>query len=315
MRLLVTGANGFAGSWLLRRLLAEGHELIGAVGANAAASLLSDEERGRVRWVALELSDPASVARTAAIPVDAVVHLAAVSSVSDSLRDPARTWDVNVVGTVRLVTALAEQRAMGAMDPVVLLVSTAEVYGPGEPRPRREADHLAPCSPYAASKAAAEVAGLEVWRRTGLRVLVARAFPHTGPGQSSRFVVPAFVQRIRLASRAHAPVVKTGNLEPVRDLLDVRDVVDAYVALLARGTPGEVYNVASGVGISLDALFFRIADLAGHRAIPERDPALARALDLPHLVGDPTKLRQATGWTPLRTLDQILRDVLDAQAD
>lgn len=317
MKVLVTGANGFAGSWLVRRLLAENHEVVGAVGAAAAggAGLLTEEEKARVRWLQFDLADAGSIARLAAIPTDAVAHLAAISSVSDSLRDPGLTWEVNAVGTARLLGALAEKRTMGAMDPVVLVVSTGEVYGPGEPRPRREDDPLSPCSPYAASKAAAELAALETWRRTGLRVVVARPFPHTGPGQSTRFVIPAFAQRIVVARKARAPVVKVGNLDPVRDLLDVRDVVDAYLALLDRGSPGEIYNVASGTGHRLDVVFHRLAEVAGHPAIPEVDSNLARAVDMPHLVGDPGRLQAATGWTPRIPLDQTLHDVLDAQAD
>jgi len=160
-----------------------------------------------------------------------------------------------------------------------------------------------------------EEAALEAWRRAGLRVVVARAFAHTGPGQDPRFVVPAFAQRLRFAKRIGAPVVKVGNLEPVRDLLHVQDVVDAYVRLLSKGKAGEAYNVASGQGMSLEDLLFKMADLLGIRAIPEADPDLMRPADIPHLVGDAAKLRAATGWSPRRALDETLRDVLDAQAD
>src|SRR5207245_5503919 len=154
---------------------------------------------------------------------------------------------VNAAGTARVVQVLAEAKRTGRADPVVLVVSTGEVYGAApEPRPRRETDPVAPCSPYAASKAGAELAALEAWRRGGLRGIVARAFAHTGPGQDGRFVVPAFAQRLKLAKRAAAPVVKVGNLEPVREFLHVQDVVDAYARLLVKGQPGDIYNIASG---------------------------------------------------------------------
>jgi GDP-4-dehydro-6-deoxy-D-mannose reductase len=219
---------------------------------------------------------------------------------------------VNTVGTVRVVSVLARRVVETGDNPVLLVVSTAEVYGQAGPQRRSETDPLVPVSPYAASKLAAEVAALEAWRRTGLRVVVVRPFPHTGPGQSARFVVPAFVERLRLAKRSGAPVVKTGNLDPVRDLLDVRDVVEAYVGLLDRGKPGEVYNVASGTGIGLRALFDRIAELVGCHALPEVDASLARPSDIAHLVGSPDRLHAVTGWLPQITLDQTLRQMIDA---
>ncbi len=246
MKVLVTGADGFVGRCLVRRLLADGREVYGAVRPGQspapvpAAADLTAAERDAVRWLPLELTDADSVRTCVDLPYDAVVHLAAVSSGSDATRDPGFAWNVNVL---------------------------------------------------------------------------ARAFAHTGPGQDTRFVVPAFAERLRFAKRVGAPVVKVGNLEPVREFLHVRDVVDAYARLLVKGQPGETYNVASGEGISLEDLYYRLADLIGVRPIPEADPELVRAGDILHLVGDAAKLRAATGWTSRYTLDATLRDVLDAQAD
>ncbi|MGH7548106.1 MAG: GDP-mannose 4,6-dehydratase, partial [Gemmatimonadales bacterium] len=321
MKVLVTGADGFVGRWLIRRLLDDGREVYGAVrpaqssSAGGAAAALTPEEHDAVRWLPLELTDPGSVRKCVDLPYDAVVHLAAVASSGDAARDPGYAWMVNAGGTARIVQVLAEAKRAGRADPLVLAVSTSEVYGCGEPRPRRETDPVAPCSPYGATKAGTELAALEAWRRAELRVVIARPFAHTGPGQDVRFVVPALAQRLRLAKRVGAPVVKVGNLEPVREFLHVRDVVDAYARLLVKGHPGEVYNIASGEGLSLEELFYRLASLAGVRPIPEVDPDLMRGGDIPHLVGDASKLRAAVGWMPRHSLDDILRDVLDAQAD
>jgi GDP-4-dehydro-6-deoxy-D-mannose reductase len=145
-------------------------------------------------------------------------------------------------------------------------------------------------------------------------VVIARSFPHTGPGQSLLYVVPAFIQRLRAARAAGAERVPTGNLEPVRDLLDVRDVVRAYVALLQHGVPGEAYNVARGEGVTLRELFTRLAGLVGVRVEPVTDPALMRSGDIRYLVGNAAKLTQATRWSPQITLEQTLRDMVDAQA-
>jgi GDP-4-dehydro-6-deoxy-D-mannose reductase len=312
---LVTGANGFVGGWLIRALREAGHEVIAAAGPEVGSGLLTPAERDRVTWAVLDLDDASSIRACAGLACDAVVHLAASASVASSLADPVTTWRVNVLGTIGFFEALAARRRSGAADPKVLYVSSAEVYGPRSTEPRFETDPVWPITPYAASKAAAELGAQEIWNRTGLKVIVARPFPHTGPGQSPRFVVPAFIDRIRTAKRVGAPVVKTGNLEPVRDLLDVRDVASAYLALLDRGVPGDIYNVATGRGVTLEGVFYRVADRVGHAVIPERDPALARATDIPHLVGDFGKLRAATGWSPRFTLDQTLQLMLDAQAD
>jgi len=304
---LVTGANGFVGRWVMRALVAAGHRVVAACGPGARPDL-----PGEVPVVALDLLDTGSVAEVAAGSFDAVIHLAGCASGADALRDPGMAWMVNAGGTARLLNALGLRRSLQETDPVVLVVSTAEVYG-ASPAPLTESAPVRPRSPYAASKVGAEVAAAEIAARTGLRVITVRAFPHTGPGQDTRFVAPAFAERLRIARQAGAPVVTVGNLEVTRDLLDVRDVAAAYVALLARGVPGETYNVASGTGIGLRDLFDRLADIVGVAAIPEADPAFLRPADLPVLVGDATKLRAATGWSPAITLDQTLRDLVDAQ--
>lgn len=309
MTVLVTGADGFVGRWLVRALVAAGHSVVAAAGAGTAPADLS---AAPVRWMPLELRDPRSVERVAAEPVDGVVHLAGLASGAESLADPARAWEVNAAGTARLVGALGARRARGEADPLVVVVSTAEVYGSCD-RPLRESDPVAPRSPYAASKAGAELAARETAARTGLRVVVARPFPHTGPGQDARFVVPALAQRLLAARRAGARAVKVGNLDATRDLLDVRDVAAAYLALLGAGRPGETYNIASGVGVRLRDLFDRLARVVGVDAIPEADAALMRPADLPMLVGDAAKLRSA-GWAPAIALDTTLRELVDAEA-
>jgi GDP-4-dehydro-6-deoxy-D-mannose reductase len=311
MRVLVTGADGFVGTRLVRRLLGDGHEVVGAV-QRGAPRRLSPAEQARVEWLPLELATIDSVRRVAGARYDAVVHLAAVASGAEAAGDPGHAWAINAAGTARLAQVLVENKEQA--DPVVLIVSTGEVYGRAS-GPRRETDPVAPCSPYAASKAGAELAALEAWRRAGLRVVVARAFPHTGAGQDTRFVVPAFIGRLRVAQQAGAPVIKVGNLAPVREFLHVDDVVEAYVRLLGHGRPGEIYNVASGEGISIRELLERLAALVGVQAVAEVDPRLVRSGDIPCLLGDATKLRSATGWAPRHTLEETLADVVHAQAD
>ena len=317
MIVLVTGPDGFVGRWVLRALLAAGHEVVaGAQPGPPRPDGLTAAERKAVTWIPLELGDPGSVRQAAARAYDAVIHLAAVASGGDALKDPGVAWAVNAAGTARLVGEFGRRRQAGESDPVVVVVSTAEVYGAGPARrPLVESDPTAPRSPYAASKAGAELAAVETRLRTGLKVVIARSFPHTGPGQDERFVAPAFARRLRGARLAHARVVKVGNLEPVRDFLDVRDVAEAYVALLARGVPGEVYNVASGRGLALGELFERLAAIVGVDAIAEPDPEFMRPADIPYLVGDAGKLAAAAGWKPRIPLERTLTDLVNAQAD
>lgn len=316
MRVLVTGADGFVGMWLMRELLTAGHHVVGGIRVGTPQpAQLTEDERLRIRWVEFDLLSTETIAELAAIRVDGVVHLAAVASGVDARHDPGYAWTVNAAGTARLCEALGRKLVETGVDPLVIVVSTGEVYGQGDERPRVETDPVAPCSPYAASKLGGEVAAVEVGRRTGLRVIVVRAFPHTGPGQSDKYVVPALALRMRTARRIKAPAIKTGNLHPVRDFLDVRDVAAAYVALLQRGRPGEIYNVASGVGRSLETIADLLQERLQVRLIVESDPELSRPNDIRHLVGDPGKLRAETGWQPSIPFEQTLEDLLDAQAD
>lgn len=313
MNVLVTGASGFVGRYLLSALAARGHVAwpCDRAGDPRPAWATRDDAVGRLTWTPLDLGDAAGVARVAALPCDAVVHLAAMASGQAARRDPGQAWVVNAAGTARLVEALGAS----GRRPLTLVVSTGEVYGAGPARPRREDDPVAPCSPYAASKLGAEVAAQEVARRTGLPVIVVRAFAHTGPGQAPTYVIPAFVQRLREARAAGRRDIETGNLAPVRDVLDVRDVAAAYVALLERGEAGTTYNVASGHGTSLADLLARLAALLQMDVEPRPSAELVRASDIAHLVGDAARLRVATGWSPRIPLDQTLRDVVHAEAD
>lgn len=312
MRVLVTGADGFVGRHLVQRLLQSGQEV--AAACRPGGPVVDWSSPGsKVKVLPLELTESASVEQALGWVPDGIVHLAAVASTREARHDPGAAWVVNAAGTARLVAAAAALRESGRCDPLVLIVSTGEVYGAGPAVPRVETDPLLPQSPYAASKVGAETAALEEWRRTGLRVVIARPFPHTGPGQTTQYAVAAFAERLRAARLSGAATVPAGNLEPVRDLLDVRDVVEAYRLLLEHGVPGEAYNVARGKGVSVGEVFRLLGEIIGTGARPCPDPSLVRAADIPHLVGDSTKLRRATGWTPAIELEQTLRELVDAQ--
>ncbi len=170
-------------------------------------------------------------------------------------------------------------------------------------------------SPYAASKAAAELIGLQAWLGRGLEVIRARPFNHTGPGQRPDFVVPALARQVAAAAAAGRGVIETGNLAARRDITDVRDVVRAYRALLEFGVPGEVYNVCRGEAVSIEEVVRRLVALAGVDLEIVPDPARFRPVDLPELRGDGSRLHAATGWAPEIPFDDTLAAVLDYWRD
>ncbi len=316
MKILVTGADGFVGSRLVSALAVLGHEVGAGVIPNAPANLLARRAGFPKNTVVrdLDLRNAESVDALVGAGWDVVVHLAAAASGAEASRDPLPAWEVNTLGTVRICESMGRNCLSGG-DPLLLFVSTAEVYGAGDSGVRVETDATRPCSSYAVSKLAAESAVLEVSRRTGLKTMIARPFPHTGAGQDDRFVVPAFARRILEARRSGSSSMRVGNLNPVRDFLHVDDVVDAYCRLIDAGSVGETYNIASGSGVSVGEVLQMVMAAAGVDVDTEIDAELVRPSDVPHLVGSSTKLRDDTGWQPKRNLVQAIQEVVDAQTD
>ena len=306
--MLVTGANGFVGRSVVRRLLAEGDSVIAAVGPGASGNPAA----AQLTTVPLDLANDLSVRACFAEPVDAVIHLAAIALSRAADRDPALAWSINAEGTGRLTAALADAAARWKTKPLFLLASTADIYA-WQKRPIKEEDCVQPSTPYSASKLGAELAAEQVARCCGLKVIIARPFPHSGAGQDESFWIPARCRILREAKRNGWAAVPVGDLTAVRDYLHVDDVADAYALLLQRGTPGEVYNLATGRAVTLDEIHTRLEQLLGVAPKREVDSSQVRKEARPYLVGDAAKLRAATGWTPRRSLDDILKDVLDAQ--
>jgi GDP-4-dehydro-6-deoxy-D-mannose reductase len=267
-------------------------------------------------WLVGDLRDEAYVRQAVATATaDTIIHLAAISHLPTAAADPAISWDVNVTATARLLHQVEQLRATGGVDPTVLIIGSAEQYGrdPSHPTRLTEEAVQAPRTVYAATKAAQELLALQAWRATGLRVVIARSFNHSGPGQPARFLLPALVERaIHLAEAPAGTPVPVGNRTPVRDFLHVSDVVAAYISLCQQGTPGEAYNVASGTGYSVQEIMDRVLARSGAQAVPVEDPALVRPVDVPSLIGDAGKLQRATTWCATRSLDDIIDDLFHA---
>ncbi len=318
-RILVTGAAGFVGQWLLPASAAAFPDatLFGlATDPVEPRTLKGVPAAVPTTWLIGDLRDDAyvqSVVETAA--PDLVIHLAAISHLPTAAADPALAWDVNVTATARLLHHLEARRNRTPGEPRVLIVGSAEQYGRHDSHEGALSEDAvqAPRTVYAATKAAQEVLAMQHWRSSGLQVVVARSFNHSGAGQPARFLLPALVARAHSLRDAPAGTpMPVGNRTPVRDFLHVSDVVAAYISLCQRGTPGEAYNVASGIGYSVQQVLDRVMARTGSRAVPTEDPSLVRPVDVPALVGNSQKLQHATEWRATRSLDDIIDDLLHA---
>ena len=310
MRVLVTGAHGFVGGHLLELLSAE-HADVEAFALVRPRGGAPVPRPGGATLLEADVDDAAAVnAALATARPDRIVHLAGQSSVHHSWIDPGATLRTNVMGVVHLMEAV---RATG-LRPRVLVVGSADEYGIVD-HPAvavTEDTPLRPVSPYAVSKVAQGQLALEYAVAGGPEVLRTRTFPHTGPGRGEAFAESSFArQLVEVAAGRRPPVLSVGNLDAVRDFTDVRDVVRAYWALLERGASGEVYNVCSGQGTSIGDVLRSLLEIAGAQVDLQVDRERLRPSDLPSLVGDPRKLREATGWEPRVPLDRTLRDLLD----
>jgi GDP-4-dehydro-6-deoxy-D-mannose reductase len=295
--LLVTGASGFVGGTLL------GMAGAGGIGGYSRIIPLTDK---------VDLRDSSAVDRAlSGQSADAVIHLAAISFVPDSIARPHETYAVNLHGTINLLEVLSRQGFRGAF----LYVSSGDVYGavPAERLPITEERLPKPRNPYSASKLAAEAYCYQLSQASAMRVIIARPFNHIGPGQSERFAVAGFAKQIaEIKQGRRAPTIEVGNVNVTRDFSDVRDVVRAYLKLLESGVSGEAYNVCSGVERNVGDVLRRMLELAGVSASVKSMNDRVRPNEQTRHFGSNRKLCEDTGWAPSVPFEQSLRDLLDS---
>lgn len=300
---LVTGAAGFVGSHLLELLTQDATPIV-AWQKPGTEPLVAGHG---VRWAAVEMLDRDAVrAALRSIKPAAIYHLAGLPHVGDSWGKTHDTFKGNVLVSHYLFDGLRRER----LKPRVLVTSTAFVYQPVD-RALLESDVVCPNSPYGTSKLAQEMVAMRAWADDGIPGLVARAFNHIGPRQSPSFVAPGIAKQIAAIEAGRAePVLKMGNLESRRDLMDVRDTVKAYRAMMKSATPGIPYNVSSGTSVVIKDL----VDLfLGRAKVPiriEQDPAKFRPVDTAFLQGDHSRLTADTGWSPVIPFAQTVADLL-----
>ncbi len=293
--ILVTGASGFVGSTLF---------------AMAARGELDAQDRFLPLADGADLRQPAMLHDALkAERYDAVIHLAAISFVPESIERPNETYDINLHGTINLMEALKAHGFSGAF----LYVSSGDVYGavPPEALPVTEDRIPRPRNPYAAAKLAAEAYCCQAAVTSGLRTLVARPFNHIGAGQSERFFLPAMArQMLEIKQGRRAAHIETGNIDVTRDFSDVRDVIHAYLRLLATGRSGEIYNVCSGIERNVGDVLRDMLKLAGIEADIRVAEDKLRPNEQRRHCGSNRKLCDDTGWQPRIPFDQSLHDLL-----
>ena len=303
MTTLITGAAGFVGSHLIDLLEKDSTQIV-ALLRPGTEPLVSGS---RVIWQAVELNDRDAVAKAiAAFAPSEIYHLAGMPHVGDSWSHVHETFAGNVLGTHHLFHALRLAR----LKPRVLITSTAFVYEP-QNRAIVEGDTIKPNSPYGTSKLAQEMVATRAWQDDGIPSLIARAFNHIGPRQAPSFVASSIAKQIaEIEAGTKPPVLSMGNLESERDIMDVRDTVRAYRAMMASAKPGMPYNVCSGTRVRIRTLVELLQSKSRVPITIEQDPKRFRANDTPLVLGDHGRLTSDTGWTPQIPFEQTAEDLV-----
>jgi GDP-4-dehydro-6-deoxy-D-mannose reductase len=302
MRMLVTGAGGFIGWHLVETAVRRGDTVRAWTHGHGAY----DWSAG-ITTAEIDLSDRRGIANDLAefVP-DVIIHLAAQSLIGPSWQDPATTYHVNVLGTIHLIESA---RALPKAPRFISTGSSAEYAEPSDNRLINESSPLEPTNPYGASKLAAEEFVQLCVRRYGLDAIRTRPFFLVGPRKTGD-VCSDFARRIVAIERGQQTLMQVGDLRPIRDIMDIRDGVDAILRIADAGKQGEVYNICTGYGISIGDILKSYCCMARVPVEIRQDPALLRPLDPRSKIGDPRKL-EALGWKVQYALDDTLRQILD----
>ncbi|MDP3940826.1 MAG: GDP-mannose 4,6-dehydratase [bacterium] len=308
----ITGISGFAGSYLSRLLLQKGDYVVSGTyhSENSLQGINDITDKLTLIQVDLTKSDQIDHA-IATVDADIIFHLAALASPSQSFKDPSFTFSTNIIGQINLLEAIKKHSHMPSK---ILIISSAEVYGKVAPSdlPIDEETQMRPVSPYAVSKIAQDYLGLQYFMTYNMPIIRTRPFNHIGPRQKPAYAVAAFASQIaKIEKGQQEPVLKVGNLSARRDFTDVRDIVQAYVALVEKGDEGDVYNVGSGTSQKMSDILERLVALSTSKISIIKDASRLMPIDIADNRSDITKVTQKTGWKPAISLDTSLRDVLD----
>ncbi len=308
MRILITGVGGFVGRHLFNTLCRQYPD---AIIHGTAIEQAPQMGNNRLQYHLIDLKNYGAISELMAeIQPDQIYHLAAQSSPRKSFIIPWETLENNIKAELNIIQACLDVH----LTPRILIISSAEIYGPVSPNqlPINEDAPLRPTNPYGVSKVAQDMLGLQYFLSHKLPILRVRPFNHFGPGQSEGFVATDFaVQIARIELGLQKNVIEVGNLSAERDFTDVRDVVEAYVMIMKKGVPGEVYNVASGRPYSIQYLLDVLLKYSEATIQVEVDPARLLPVDVPIVRGDIRRLQSLCGWQASIPFESTLLDVLN----
>jgi GDP-4-dehydro-6-deoxy-D-mannose reductase len=311
MRVLITGITGFVGGHLVERLLSGGRHTIAGISRRGEWPHDLAHLSGSVRLQSVDLLQrEATEALLADVRPDWIFHLAGYANTGKSFHEPDECWRDNLDATRVFFDAIVRTK----LSPRVLFVSTGLIYGEPDDAGQAcdERTTLKPASPYAASKAAADLLSYQYSRTAGVDIVRARLFNQIGPRQSADYAVANFAHQIAAAEKGQQkPVIETGDLSAHRDVTDVRDMADALIAVMEKGAKGEVYNAGRGETFRIQDLLDRLVKLAKVKVESRSSPDIGRKADTTVTRANTAKLRNTTGWSPKFTLEQTLSDTLD----
>lgn len=303
MRALITGGNGFVGKLLAKKLLENNYNV-------AVTDIVESNVSNEYKTYQLNILDKERVKGVIEdFNPDVIFHLAAQSSVASSWKEPDKTIDINISGTLNILEVLKNTEYKGKL----LLIGSSEEYGSiNYSKPVVEDSILKPGNIYAATKVMQEMLGNIYYKAYDLKILMTRSFNHIGAGQAPIFVVSDFAKQIaEIEKGLREPVIKVGNLEAERDFTDVHDVVEAYILLAEKGVCGETYNVGSGNAVKIEKILSNLLAKSNKCITIEIDKSKFRPVDIPVIRADISKLQAHTGWKPVVNIDNSLQDVLD----
>jgi GDP-4-dehydro-6-deoxy-D-mannose reductase len=308
-KILITGAGGFVGTHLIHALKKAGEvEIFASVyksTSDISALLPADH------IIAGDLTDFAVTEKVISLSSpDVIYHLAAISVVSDDPNQTATVMNTNATLSFNLL----ESTRLHAPDARFISVCSANVYGLVDPAhlPIDESTPLKPLNAYAVSKITQEMLSLQYHLAFGLDIVMLRPFNHTGPGQTTQFLIPALAKQFVAIKKGAEAVIEVGNTTSSRDYTDVRDVVEAYILASEKGVAGQVYNIGSGHSYKTSEIIQMFEEITGTKVTIKEKDTLVRKSDVPILVADASKFSQLTGWKPNIGMLQTISDILDS---